>query len=91
MTEKILEFLGKVMYSWVNKVPKDKLAHFFASSVLLFVLLVFLNPILAYTLVLASVVFKDFVWDGLMKRGNFDLIDVVYGVAPILIDIINKL
>lgn len=90
MVQKLKDLFKKLLYL-PSKVDKDKLAHFFGSSILLFVLLLTFKPFIAYIIVLGSVAFKDFVWDRLWGKGKFEVLDIVFGALPVLIDIVNKL
>ena len=74
-----------------TRVEKSNLAHFFGSSVLLLFASLFVKSWIAYVIVLASVAFKDFVWDKLWGKGQFSWKDIVYGSLPVIFDIINKL
>lgn len=84
------DLFRKLLYISTS-VDKSSLAHFFGSSVLLFVTAIFIKSWIAYMVVLLSVAFKDFIWDKLWGRGTFSWKDVIYGSLPVIFDVINKL
>lgn len=79
------------MVDITKNIGRDKLAHFFASYVVLVVLSVFCPIWVAYLSVTALVVYKDVVNDLLLKKGKFEWLDVAFGFAPVIFDIIFKI
>ena len=79
------------MVDITKNIKRDKLAHFFASYVVLVVLSVFFPVWVSYIAVVGLVVLKDVVNDLILKKGTFDLKDMIFGVLPIIFDIISKL
>lgn len=88
MLKKLSKLFEDLLYL-PSKVEKDKLGHFFGSSLLLFLSLIVFNNVISYAIVLASVFFKDFVWDRLLGKGVFSWGDVLYGSLPVLFHIVN--
>ncbi len=79
------------MVDITKNIQRDKLAHFFASYVVLVVLSVFFSIWVSYVSVFVLVVLKDVVNDFILKKGTFDLKDMIFGTLPIIFDIISKL
>jgi len=79
------------MVDITKNIDRDKLAHFFASYVVLVVLSVFFKDWVSYIVVAILVAYKDVVNDLILKKGKFEIKDMVFGVLPILFDIISKL
>lgn len=79
------------MIDITKNISRDKLAHFFASYVVLVVLSVFLPIWVSYLLVFSLVVLKDVVNDLILKKGVFSYKDMIFGTLPIIFDIISKL
>jgi drug/metabolite transporter superfamily protein YnfA len=66
------------------KIQKDKIIHFTASGVLASVVyLLFMDLWIACGASLAVGIFKEVVWDWLLKRGTPDWFDMVANVAGI--------
>lgn len=65
-------------------IQKDKLLHYFYGSIIAFPL-VFLFGFygVVITLLIASV--KEVVYDKLLKRGTFEILDIVYTTLPSLL------
>ena len=79
------------MIDITKNIKRDKLAHFFASYVVLVVLSVFLPIWVSYVVVGSLVILKDVVNDLILKKGTFDIKDMIFGTLPIIFDIIIKL
>ena len=88
--KKLLSKFKDLLY-FASDIQKDKLAHFFGSSLLLVISSVILPLGYAYLVVFLSAFFKEFVWDGYLKRGQKDKWDLAFSLLPILFDIIIKL
>lgn len=60
------------------KIEKDKIYHFIACMALVVVLVLFRMPLeySAFLTLLVSIVGKEGIWDGLMKKGTPDLADI---------------
>ena len=80
--DRILKALAYV-YLLPTKIANDKLAHFFASSIALCALLLFIAPVYAYGVIVISALFKEVYYDGFLGKGNRDLMDFIYSVLPI--------
>lgn len=79
------------MIDITKNISRDKLAHFFASYVVLVVLSVFLPNLWVYVSVFILALLKDVYFDLVLKKGNFEIKDIAFGVMPIAFDIISKL
>ncbi len=79
------------MVDVTKNIDRDKLAHFFASYVVLVVLSVFFKDWVSYIVVAILVAYKDVVNDLILKKGTFSLKDMIFGTLPIIFDIISKL
>ena len=67
------------MVDITKNIQRNKLAHFFASYVVLVVLSVFFSIWVSYVVVIGLVVLKDVVNDLILKKGKFELLDMVFG------------
>lgn len=72
-------------------IERDKLAHFFGSYIALVIASLFLPILYTYIVVFALVILKDVVNDLILKKGQFSLLDMIFGSLPIIFDIISKL
>ena len=72
-----------------TKISYDKLAHFFASTILLVALLFFMRAEIAYIIVIFSAIFKELYYDLYLGKGQGDFMDFVFSVLPILIHILS--
>lgn len=79
------------MVDITKNINRDKLAHFFASYFVLVVLSVFLPIWVSYIVVAILVAYKDVINDLILKKGKFEIKDMIFGLLPILFDIISKL
>lgn len=62
-------------------IQKDKLLHYFYGSIIAFPLvLLFCFYGVVITLLIATI--KEVVYDKLLKRGTFEVLDIVYTVTP---------
>lgn len=77
------------IFNLFGDIGKDKLAHFFSASLLLFVLLLFLNDAIAISVVLLTAASKELINDKLLKKGNPETLDFIYSSLPCLFYIIN--
>ena len=77
------------IFNLFGDIGKDKLAHFFSASLLLFVLLLFLNDAIAISVVLITAASKELINDKLLKKGNPETLDFIYSSLPCLFYIIN--
>ncbi|MDB4245977.1 hypothetical protein N9824_00370 [bacterium] len=77
------------IFNLFGDIGKDKLAHFFSASLLLFVLLLLFNDAIAISIVLLTAAYKELINDKLLKRGNPETLDFVYSSLPCLFYIIN--
>lgn len=77
------------MFNLFGGIGKDKLAHFFSASLLLFVLLLFLNDAIAISVVLLTAASKELINDKLLKKGNPEVLDFIYSALPCLFYVIN--
>ncbi len=79
------------MVDITKNISRDKLAHFFASYVVLVVLSVFSPIWVSYVVVAILVAYKDVINDLILKKGKFEWLDVAFGIAPVVFDIISKI
>ncbi len=77
------------VFNLFGNIGRDKLAHFFSASLLLFVLLLIFSDALAISIVLLTAVYKELVNDKILKRGNCEALDFVYSSLPCVFYIIN--
>tara|TARA_R110002153_G_scaffold46471_3_gene131307 strand:- start:955 stop:1206 length:252 start_codon:yes stop_codon:yes gene_type:complete len=77
------------IFNLFGDIGKDKLAHFFSASLLLFVLLLIFNDAIAISIVLLTAAYKELINDKLLKKGNPEVLDFVYSSLPCLFYIIN--
>ena len=77
------------IFNLFGGIGRDKLAHFFSASLLLFVLLLLFNDTIAVSVVLLTAAYKELINDKLLKRGNPEVLDFVYSALPCLFYVIN--
>ena len=79
------------MIDITKHIGRDKLAHFFASYVVLVVLSVFFSVWVGYVVIALLTLYKDVVNDLILKKGKFEWLDMVFSVLPIFFDIIIRI
>jgi len=79
----------KQLFSTLNKVPNDKLLHFFYGTILSFVGFLLLGDG-ALIVVSAIAAAKELVWDKALGKGNCEMADFIYTVAPTVMMLIVK-
>jgi len=79
----------KQLFSTLNKVPNDKLLHFFYGTILSFVGFLLIGDG-ALVVVAAIAAAKELVWDKAMSKGNCDVKDFAYTVVPAIMMLIIK-
>ena len=77
-----------ILVDILNNISKDKLSHFFWSSILLVPLVWVLGSFLGCLAVVVIAGAKELVWDSYLKKGNAELLDFGFGVLPVLIYIL---
>ncbi len=75
----------------MNNIQKDKLLHFFWSSILLVPLTIFLGQTWGYLMLMLVGACKEMVYDKVMGRGNPEMKDFIFGCLPIIIHFISTL
>ena len=75
----------------LNKIPKDKLLHFFVGSVMLFVSLLFFNALVSVCIVVIVALIKEVVYDNFLGKGTPEIQDFTYTILPCLFYLINSL
>jgi hypothetical protein len=75
----------------LNKIPKDKLLHFFVGSVVLFLSLLFFSTTASVFIVVALAAGKEIVYDYFLGKGTPEVADFVYTILPCLFYSINIL
>jgi len=79
----------KQIFSTLNKIPNDKLLHFFYGTILSFVGFLLLGDI-ALVVVAAIAAAKELIWDKAMGKGNCEIADFIYTTAPAIMMLILK-
>ena len=79
----------KQLFSTLNKVPNDKLLHFFYGTILSFVGFLLLGDV-TLVIVVAIAAAKELVWDKAMGKGNCEIADFVYTTVPAIMMLIIK-
>lgn len=62
----------------------DRLKHFFCGTLLFLGLSIFINPLWALIATTAIGIAKEAVYDGVMQKGNVDVLDWVYTISGAL-------
>jgi len=75
----------------LNKIPKDKLLHFFVGSVILFLSLLFFNTLFSVTIVVLIAAIKEIIYDDFYGKGTPEVQDFIYTILPCLFHLINIL
>ena len=75
----------------LNKIPKDKLLHFFVGSVILFLSLLVFNTLVSIFIVVLAAVVKEIVYDDFLGKGTPEVQDFVYTILPCLFHLINNI
>jgi hypothetical protein len=70
-------------------IPIDKLKHFLYGTVISFVL-ININPYYGFGLAVLIFGAKEIIYDKLMKKGNCEFMDFVYGLIPAILLLITK-
>ena len=79
----------KQIFSTLNKIPNDKLLHFFYGTILSFVGFLLLGDI-ALVVVAAIAAAKELIWDKAIGKGNCEIADFIYTTAPAIMMLILK-
>ena len=79
----------KQLFSTLNKVPNDKLLHFFYGTILSFVGFLLIGDG-ALVVIAAIAAAKELVWDKALGKGNCELADFIYTAAPAKMMLIIK-
>jgi len=75
----------------LNKIPKDKLLHFFVGSIILFLSLLFFNTTVSVSIVVATAAVKEIIYDDFLGKGTPEVADFVYTILPCIFYLINIL
>ena len=75
----------------LNKIPKDKLLHFFVGSVILFLSLLVFNTLVSVCIVIIIALIKEVVYDYFLGKGTPEIKDFVYTILPCLFHLINNI
>ena len=79
----------KQLFSTLNKVPNDKLLHFFYGTILSFVgFLLIGDGVLVIVAAIAAA--KELVWDKALGKGNCELADFIYTTVPAIMMLVVK-
>ena len=79
----------KQLFNTLNKIPNDKLLHFFYGTILSFVGFLLLGDI-ALVIVAAIAAAKELIWDKAIGKGNCEIADFIYTTAPAIMMLILK-
>lgn len=79
------------MKKLINKLPKDKLLHLIGGTYIFLFSNIFFEKWIAMFIVLTAAILIEAVWDGLMKKGTPELLDVVWTVAGGLLALVLTL
>ena len=79
----------KQLFSKLNKVPNDKLLHFFYGTILSFIGFTLIGDG-ALVVVAAIAAAKELVWDKAMSKGNCEMADFIYTTVPAIMMLIIK-
>ncbi len=69
---------------YLSNVPQDKLLHFFYGTLIAAPLVAFTNPLISSAFVMMLAIFKE-LYDDLSGKGNIEVMDVVFTIAPVII------
>ena len=69
----------------LNKIPKDKLLHFFVGNVLLFLSLLVFNTLASISIVVFVAAIKEVVYDDFLGKGTPEVQDFIYTILPCLL------
>lgn len=75
----------------MSNIDKDKLLHYFYGSVTLYSLLLFFDVYTASLIVGVIAGAKEIIYDHFMKKGNCELWDFLFSIAPCILHIIIEL
>lgn len=75
----------------LNRIPKDKLLHFFVGSVVLSLSLLFFSTLFSVAIVVFIAAIKEIVYDDFLKKGTPEIQDFIYTVLPCIFYLINTL
>ena len=75
----------------LNKIPKDKLLHFFVGSVILFLSLLMFNTLVSISIVVIAATIKEVVYDDFLGKGTPEVQDFIYTILPYLFHLINNI
>ncbi len=75
----------------MSNIDKDKLLHYFYGSVTLYLMLLFLDVYTASLIVGIIAGSKEIIHDHFMKKGNCELWDFLFNIAPCILHIIVEL
>ena len=73
----------------LNKIPKDKLLHFFVGSVILFLSLLVFSTVVSVSIVVALAAVKEIIYDDFLGKGTPEIVDFVYTILPCIFYLIN--
>lgn len=72
------------LFNYLSNVPQDKLLHFFYGTLMATPLVAFTNPLISSAFVMMVAIFKE-LYDDLSGKGNIEVMDVVFTIAPVII------
>ena len=74
----------------INNIDKDKLLHFFWSSVLLVSLSLVFSDLISCLVVVFVAASKELFYDKYLGKGNPELLDFIYSIIPCIMFILYK-
>ena len=80
----------KQLLPFLSNIQHDKLLHFLYGTLISFPLIFFFN---ITGFIISSIIFaaKEIIYDKILKRGNPEIIDFLYSLAPAILFLIMKL
>ena len=79
----------KKLQSFLSKIHKDKLLHFFYGTLIGAPLVAFTNPLIALFGISIIAIGKE-VYDDLSGTGTIDVYDVIFTIIPTVIILLSK-
>jgi len=72
------------LFSKLANIPQDKLLHFFYGTLMAAPLVALTNPLISLAAII-GIAFGKELYDDLSGKGNLELFDALYTIAPVFI------
>lgn len=72
------------IFNKLANIPHDKLLHFFYGTLMAAPLVAFTNPLISLAAIIIIALGKE-LYDDLSGKGNIEVMDVVFTIAPVII------